>query len=163
MGRKSTKRHRASAGADAARAKRLLDVLGPQRRFTRCEAQAALAFIRPVVADLQAAFSEALRCHELLRCAVLRDHIASLELKQAEAIARFDRAIDEIELTGAELVDCETWSVGFSLPDSPAGSERWVWTPGDDLLRHVTRCETGTCAAAEINRSSMSGRCGASN
>jgi len=137
MGRKSTKRHRASVGSRRARTNDVIASLTPRRFFTSEQARAALAFLRPVIGDLHGAFCVAVDCHNRLRSAVLREHVARLIAEQAEAIARFDRALDEVELAGAELLDCRMCVLAF--PTRQRGeTQRLIWSPTDDRLRPAT-------------------------
>lgn len=137
MGRKSAKRHRASAGGSRARSTELIASLAPRRFFTSEQAHAALTFLRPVIVDLHGAFCAAVDCHNRLRSAVLREHVTRLIAEQAAAIARFDRALDEVQLVGAEVLDCESCALAF--PTQHQGKvQRFVWTLDDDRLRPAT-------------------------
>lgn len=137
MGRKSTKRHRASAGSGRSRDRELMVSLAPRRFFTSEQAQAALTFLRPVIEDLHSAFCAALDCHNRLRVAVLREHVARLIAEQAEAITRFDRALDEVELAGAEVLDCRPCVLAF--PTRQDGeNQRLIWSPTDDRLKQAS-------------------------
>ena len=137
MGRKSAKRHHTSAGIGLARNGPSASSPAPRRYFTPEQARAALVFLRPVIDDLHLAFCQAVNCHDRLRCAELRDHVARLIADQAAAIARFDRALDEVELAGAELLDCRTCVLAFPTRQQ-GGLQRLVWSPTDDRLRAET-------------------------
>lgn len=154
MGRRSTKRHRASIGADVVRFKRLTASFEPRRFFTQDQALAALAFLRPVIEDLQAAFRDAVDCHRRLSFALLREHVAAVEVQQARAIERFDRAIDEVEFAGVELLDCWTGTVAFPTRVDPGGVYL-IWSPHDD-----TQWRMATLAQfASDQRQAMINRC----
>ncbi len=154
MGRRSTRRHRASISADVARIRRLTTSLEPQRYFTQEQALAALAFLRPVIEDLQAAFRIAVDCHRRLRIAVLSEQVKTLQARQAQAIERFDRAIDEVELVGGELLDCWTGAVAFPTGNG-ADRVHLIWSPNDE---HQWRSAT-LAQFARDQRQSMINRC----
>ena len=134
MGYKSAKRHRASVSTGRTRSRELIASLVPRRFFTSEQAQAALVFLRPVIEDLQGAFLAALDCHDRLRFAVLNDHVERLIADQAAAITRFDRALAEVELAGAEVLDCQTWTLAFPMRHE-GEIRRLVWSPTDNRLR----------------------------
>ncbi|MCC6908732.1 MAG: DUF2203 family protein [Phycisphaerales bacterium] len=128
MGRRSTRRHRAPWGAELVRARQVSAAFEPRRWFSHDEALAALVFLRPVVEEMHGAFQAAMECHRLLRCAVFAEHIAQLGAQQDRAIARFDRALDDVELTGAQLLDVRSFALGF--PTLQQGRvHRLVWSP----------------------------------
>lgn len=100
----------------------------PLRWFTHDQAMAALVFLGPVVEEMRVAFQAAVECHRQLRGAVAAAHVASLEAQQDCAIARFDRALDDVELTGAELLDVKSFALAF--PTLQHGRmHRLVWSP----------------------------------
>lgn len=122
--------------------------LRPRIPFTREQVMRALVFLRPVIVDLREAFAAACACHDRLGHSESSAQRAALVAEQDRAIARFDRALDEIESVGAELVCCVSGEVAFTLV---AGSEsaRLVWSPclggSPSSAAEIGRIENGAC------------------
>lgn len=136
MGLRPSRHRRPVVAERTAGAGRFYARPAPHRLFTLEQANHSLVFLRPVVADLCDAFAGACRCHERMRRgAVLRDQERWVS-EQDQAIARFDRALDEIESVGAELLCCQTGDIAFpALIDShPA---RFIWSPRRDSWTQV--------------------------
>ncbi len=131
---------RGSAAAFAAR-------LEARVCFTHDQARRALIFLRPVLIDLCAAFAEACACRERLRSAPGAAPRSSWVSQQERAIARFDRALDDVESVGAEVICCESGRLAFpTLVDSrPA---RLTWSLQDE----VWSCATPLAGGAESGR-----------
>jgi len=131
MGRRPS-RHRVDSGARTALAEAQRRVRFEPRVLFTCErANRALVFLRPVTTDLREALAEALRCHDRLSGPLSLALRAAVAAEQDRAVARFDRALEEIESVGVELVSCVPGEVAFPMV---AGTEpsRLVWSSRDD-------------------------------
>ncbi len=126
MGR-SPARHRVDASTRRMAAARLAARFEPRIFFTDEQAQRALVFLRPVVIDLCEAFAQARACRDLIRMAVGGRRRAWWIDAQEQAIARFDRALDDVESAGAEVVCCESGRLAFPTA-ADRGPARLVWS-----------------------------------
>lgn len=134
MGLRPSQDRRPALADPAVRAPCSPERFAPRRIFTLDQAIQSLVFLRPVVSDLREAFARACSCHARIhRDATM--HPRSV-IEQDRAIARFDRALDEIETVGAELLCCRTGLLAFpTLIESCLG--RHIWSPAQDAWSQV--------------------------
>jgi len=81
--------------------------------FQVSEARRALPYISRAVVDIQRAYKTAKRCRVALKRSISIDEFNSLEQLRDNALMQMNRAIDECDAVGANVVDMSVGTVQF--------------------------------------------------
>lgn len=105
-------------------------------RFTRERADAALAYVRPIVGDITGVYREVVAVREQLSTAPPAE-LPSLEADYDGLMNRLGGLVDELQRAGVELRDFEEGVVAFRgrVADEPASL---IWRAGVDAADRVS-------------------------
>lgn len=111
------------------------------RSFDPAEAQAALVYLGPVVADVRAAFRRVTRLRRLLDRARLeegsarRRRLTDAHQHQMNALAGL---VDEVQAVGVQLRDFEAGALAFPSAHGGVPEGGYLsWIPGEDTVGHA--------------------------
>ena len=121
--------------SDSTRTLEPLEAAAPDAGFTRDRAEAALTYIRPIVADVVAVYRRVIATREQLSTAAVSE-LGGLEAEYDALMDRLGGLVDELQQAGVELRDFEEGVVAFrGVVDEPASL---IWRAGVDAADRVS-------------------------
>lgn len=126
----------------------------PQRRFTVAEANAALVYVRPIVADITMTYAALMQQRnerdEIMQINPRDPRIESMRESIEQAVVRLNALYDELALVGCELKDWATGLVDF--PAEYEGRPIWLcWKLGEDAVGHWHEINVGLAGRRPID------------
>lgn len=119
--------------------------------FTVGEARCALPYVARVVADAAAAYHDAQACRAMIRATIDHGQRAALTVDLDAALAALNRATDECDDVGVNLVDLDRGVVAFAatIHGRPVSLIWRVGAPIDGAWRDLDEVQIGVDVRAD--------------